>query len=251
MNTENIALLITFLLGIFIGIGAILAFFFQNKKKMLDFIFALALSLLLMLIAFDLLPEIIEIFTMTYIWLFLLLAFVGILLFKVLDEFIPEHQHDKHLTKQENATNMNHIGTLTTIALVIHNIIEGMAIFIAAANDVSLGIMMSLGVGLHNIPLGMIITTTFTQSNTKKSKVGFYIFALCISSFLGGAIAYVFEITNVNPLWMGSLLSLTLGMLSYIVFFELWPRVKATSDKKITTCGLLVGIILLAITMLF
>ena len=56
MNTENIALLITFLLGIFIGIGAILAFFFQNKKKILDFIFALALSLLLMLIAFDLLP---------------------------------------------------------------------------------------------------------------------------------------------------------------------------------------------------
>ena len=75
MNTENIALLITFLLGIFIGIGAILAFFFQNKKKILDFIFALALSLLLMLITFDLLPEIIEIFTMTYIWLFLLLAF--------------------------------------------------------------------------------------------------------------------------------------------------------------------------------
>ena len=52
---NTLALFITFLLGFFIIIGVIIAFFLKKQKKVLDFIFAFALSILTMLILVDLL----------------------------------------------------------------------------------------------------------------------------------------------------------------------------------------------------
>jgi len=57
---NTLALFITFLLGIFIIIGVIIAFFLKKQKKVLDFIFAFALSILTMLILTDLLGHTIE-----------------------------------------------------------------------------------------------------------------------------------------------------------------------------------------------
>lgn len=249
MNT-TLALFITFLLGLFIVLGALLAFFFHKKQAVLDFLFALALSLIAMLIVTDLLPEIMEVLGLTYLWLFLICVAIGFFLFKILDEFIPEHHHeDEKLTKKQNQKNMTHIGVLTTIALIIHNIIEGLAIFITASNDLSLGIMMSLGVGLHNIPLGMIISTTFYQSEEKKNKLALYLTLLCLSTFFGGSIGYLCHLKDIPNLAMGSLLSITLGMLSYIAFMELWPRIKETKNQKMTITGLITGLVLLIATL--
>lgn len=250
MNYQQIGLLITLFLGVFIGIGAILAFFLKKKPKVLDFIFALALSLIIMLIGMDLLPEIMEVLGLENIWLFLIFSLIGILLFKILDEFVPEH-HEHKMTKKESKQNVIHIGTLATIALMIHNVVEAIAIYIGTTSDVSLGIMMSLGVGLHNLPLGMVISTTFYQSNEKKSKFVTYMLGLCLSSFFGGIIAYIFHITSLNDKVMGSILSLTLGMLTYIVVFELIPKVKDTTNKKMTLYGIVLGLILSLMTTLF
>ena len=248
MNGRNIALLLTFLLGIFILIGVILAFFLNKKSKVMDFILAMAFGIIVMLILTDLLPETIEHLTMKYIFLFLIFSMVGFLLFKILDSFVPKHQHNK-MTKTEMEDNIAHIGTLTTFALVLHNIIEGMAIFIAASSDISLGIMMSLGVGLHNIPLGMVISSTFYQSHTKHRSYILYLILFIISSFIGGLIPYCFNISDVNDIVMGSLLALTLGMLCYIVVMELYPRIIKTSNKKVTVAGFITGILLLVITL--
>lgn len=248
MDTRNIALLITFLLGLFIVIGVILAFFLKKKKQVLDFIFAFALSLLSMLIIVDLWPEIREALGLQHLYLFLIFASLGFLGFKVLDNFIPEHEETK-MSQIEKQHNMVHIGTLATIALIIHNIVEGMAIFIATTNNLSLGLVMSLGVGFHNIPLGIIITTTFYQSGVKNKHFPFYLGLLVLSNFVGGLILYLFHLTEVSPLLMGSILSLTLGMLLYIIIFELYPKVRKTAHKKVTVYGLAAGVLLLICTM--
>mgnify|MGYP005781830123 CR=1 FL=1 len=244
--SNNIALFITFLLGLFIIIGVIITFFLKKKQKVLDFIFAFAFSLLSMLIILDLLPEAMEHLGLTRLYLFLLFTMLGLLIFKIIDDFIPEHD-DHKMTKKEARKNIKHIGFLTTIALIIHNIVEGMAIYLATLNDLNLGIMMSIGVGLHNIPLGIIITSTLYMSDEKASKYILCIGSLFISSFLGGLIPYILNISTVNDTIIGSLLSLTLGMLLYIIIFELWPKILKTTNKKVTIIGLISGIILLLI----
>lgn len=245
---NNLALFITFLLGLFIIIGVIIAFFLKKKSKVLDFIFAFAFSLLVMLIILDLLPEAIEHLTLKNIHLFLIFSMLGLLLFKLLDNFIPEHavNTDHKLNAKEEKENITHIGLLATIALIIHNIVEGMAIYLTSCNDISLGLIMSVGVGLHNIPLGIIITTTLNMGNNKKP-VKYYacLGSLVISSFIGGLIPYLLNINTVNDTIIGSLLALTLGMLLYIIIFELFPKVIKTKDKKITFAGIITGFLIL------
>ena len=244
---NTLALFITFLLGFFIIIGVIIAFFLKKQKKVLDFIFAFALSILTMLILVDLLGHTIEHLGIKHIYLFILFTCLGLLIFKIIDDFVPEHE-DAKMTKKEEKKNIVHIGILATIALIIHNFVEGMAIYLTAANDINLGIMMALGVGLHNIPLGIIITTTL-NSDKNTGKYLFCIISLFISSFLGGLLLYLLNINTVSDIVIGSLLALTIGMLLYIIIFELYPKVKKTTNKKITIIGLITGVIIALIGM--
>ena len=244
---NTLALFITFLLGFFIIIGVIIAFFLKKQKKVLDFIFAFALSILTMLILVDLLGHTIEHLGIKHIYLFILFTCLGLLIFKIIDDFVPEHE-DAKMTKNEEKKNIVHIGVLATIALIIHNFVEGMAIYLTSANDVNLGIMMALGVGLHNIPLGIIITTTL-NSDKNTGKYLFCIISLFISSFLGGLLLYLLNINTVSDIVIGSLLALTIGMLLYIIIFELYPKVKKTTNKKITIIGLVTGVIIALIGM--
>ena len=244
---NTLALFITFLLGFFIIIGVIIAFFLKKQKKVLDFIFAFALSILTMLILVDLLGHTIEHLGIKHIYLFILFTCLGLLIFKIIDDFVPEHE-DAKMTKKEEKKNIVHIGVLATIALIIHNFVEGMAIYLTAANDINLGIMMALGVGLHNIPLGIIITTTL-NSDKNTGKYLFCIISLFISSFLGGLLLYLLNINTVSDIVIGSLLALTIGMLLYIIIFELYPKVKKTTNKKITIIGLITGVIIALIGM--
>lgn len=244
---NTLALFITFLLGFFIIIGVIIAFFLKKQKKVLDFIFAFALSILTMLILVDLLGHTIEHLGIKHIYLFILFTCLGLLIFKIIDDFVPEHE-DAKMTKKEEKKNIVHIGVLATIALIIHNFVEGMAIYLTSANDINLGIMMALGVGLHNIPLGIIITTTL-NSDKNTGKYLLCIISLFISSFLGGLLLYLLNINTVSDIVIGSLLALTIGMLLYIIIFELYPKVKKTTNKKITIIGLITGVIIALIGM--
>ena len=244
---NTLALFITFLLGFFIIIGVIIAFVLKKQKKVLDFIFAFALSILTMLILVDLLGHTIEHLGIKHIYLFILFTCLGLLIFKIIDDFVPEHE-DAKMTKKEEKKNIVHIGILATIALIIHNFVEGMAIYLTAANDINLGIMMALGVGIHNIPLGIIITTTL-NSDKNTGKYLFCIISLFISSFLGGLLLYLLNINTVSDIVIGSLLALTIGMLLYIIIFELYPKVKKTTNKKITIIGLVTGVIIALIGM--
>lgn len=244
---NTLALFITFLLGFFIIIGVIIAFFLKKQKKVLDFIFAFALSILTMLILVDLLGHTIEHLGIKHIYLFILFTCLGLLIFKIIDDFVPEHE-DAKMTKKEEKKNIVHIGILATIALIIHNFVEGMAIYLTTANDINLGIMMALGVGIHNIPLGIIITTTL-NSDKNTGKYLFCIISLFISSFLGGLLLYLLNINTVSDIVIGSLLALTIGMLLYIIIFELYPKVKKTTNKKITIIGLVTGVIIALIGM--
>lgn len=244
---NTLALFITFLLGFFIIIGVTIAFFLKKQKKVLDFIFAFALSILTMLILVDLLGHTIEHLGIKHIYLFILFTCLGLLIFKIIDDFVPEHE-DAKMTKNEEKKNIVHIGVLATIALIIHNFVEGMAIYLTSANDINLGIMMALGVGFHNIPLGIIITTTL-NSDKNTGKYLFCIISLFISSFLGGLLLYLLNINTVSDIVIGSLLALTIGMLLYIIIFELYPKVKKTTNKKITIIGLVTGVIIALIGM--
>ena len=154
------------------------------------------------------------------------------------------------MNKKEASENLIHIGIMTTLALLLHNIIEGMAVYSTALVDSSLALSIAIGVGFHNIPLGMVISSSFYHSSKNIKKTIISLLLVSISTFCGGLIMYLFKITSVNSVLLGVLLSLTLGMLLFIVIDELFPRIKNTKDKKTVFIGIAIGVILLLIGVL-
>ena len=65
-----------------------------------------------------------------------------------------------------------------------------------------------------------------------------------------GLLLYLLNINAVSDIVIGSLLALTIGMLLYIIIFELYPKVKKTSNKKITIIGLGCGVIIAIFAMI-
>ena len=109
MDKAKLGLLATLLLGIFIIIGALLAFVIKKKEKVVDFSIGLALGVIGMLIVTDLLPEIIENLKLNHIYIFIICTVIGYFLVKLLDHFMPDHEEEK-MDKKERKENLIHIG---------------------------------------------------------------------------------------------------------------------------------------------
>ena len=125
-----------------------------------------------------------------------------------------------------------------------------MVVYSSSLNSFSLGVLLCIGVGLHNIPLGMVISSTLTKDN-KKATTLLVIFLITISSFLGGLIMFLLPGLFANEIFLGIILSITTGMLSYIVVFELIPEVKRIDYKKNTIIGIVTGLCLFFISLIF
>lgn len=240
-----IGLIATLVLGIFIIFGAFIIHVFKNKDKFLLVSLGMAFGVMMMLIFIELLPEVYEVFTSKWsvletILIIAALSLVGLFLLKFLDRFIPDHDDE------DEEDHLIHIGIVSSIAIIIHNIIEGMAVYNTITTSLSLGIILSIGVGLHNIPLGMIISSTFYKSIKNKKKSNILIILISLSTFIGGLIMALFNFTN--EIVIGVLLSITIGMLIYINIIEILPKLLKSKDKKTVLISAIVGIIVLFIS---
>lgn len=237
-----IGLISTLLLGLFIIFGAFIIHAFKNKDKFLLISLGMAFGVMMMLIFVELLPEVYEIFSennnfIISCLIIISLALGGLLLLKVLDKFIPDHDDS------DAEDNLMHIGIVSSIAIIIHNVIEGMAVYNTMSTEVSLGILLSIGVGLHNIPLGMIISSAFYKSIDNKEKSNIIIVLISLSTFVGGLIMGIFNFTN--EIVIGILLSLTIGMLLYINIIEILPKLIKSDNKKTVIISVITGVIVL------
>lgn len=238
MNIQ--AIFITLLSGLSFFIGYLITKLIKDEKKLITFSVGFSFTIILGLIFTDLLPECLE-FTNNKL-IILIFVILGILLLKILDLFIPDHEHE-HTKKKDH---MEHIGLISTLALFIHNVIEGTAIYTATLSSISIGLFTSLGVSFHNIPLGIQISSLVKNKKEKLTLLTI----LSLSSIFGVIILKLFKITLTSYI-SGILISITLGMLIYIAFFELLCEIKENMKKKELLIGIITGIVLILVSHLF
>ena len=232
------AIIITLLSGLSFLIGYIITKFVKNQKKLIIFSVGFSFVIILGLVFFDLLPECLEV--MKPKWAIIGYALSGLFVLKILDFFVPDHDHSSN-----HEHHMEHIGLISTIALVLHNMIEGTAIYSTALTDTKMGLMMALAVSFHNIPLGIQVSSLVKNKKEKALLLSI----LVISSLLGVILINVFKITLDDAI-LGILISITLGMLIYISMFELLCEIKEHIKNKVLWIGLAAGILVVAVGLL-
>ena len=254
MNFLGLAL--TFFVGLFILIGTVFATKFKDNKRFTDFSISLAFGVIIALILFELIPETYEVLRVDFgivrtIICMIILVLIGIYVLKILDSFIPHHTHEAHHThkhKNDDCHNehLKHIGLVAASAVIVHNIIEGMSLYLVSG-DIVTGFYMCIGIGLHNVPMGLVIASTLYNSIYTKKQINLISLGVSLSTFVGGVIMLL--VGKVPHLIEGVLLGITLGMLIYIAFFELFHQMYHMKSRKIAIIGSSFGVILLVIGM--
>ncbi len=243
MNNIVLAFLITTLAGLSTMIGSILIFIFKKKNNILISSLAFAAGVMICVSLTDLIPESIDLFQMTFHkFPAIIICFIGITLGILLSMFL-----DKKLPNLEN-NKLYKVGIISMLAIIMHNIPEGIATFLTTTENTKLGLSLAIAITLHNIPEGISISVPIYYATKNKKKALFYTFISGISEPFGALLAYIFLSNIVNDLFMGFLYAMIAGIMIQISIYELLPTSFSYKAKKQTILFLLIGIIFMYIS---
>jgi ZIP family zinc transporter len=149
------------------------------------------------------------------------------------------------------------MGLFTALAIGIHNFPEGLATFLAALQDPSLGVAIAVAVALHNIPEGISVSVPIFYATGKRRKAFFYSVLSGLAEPVGAVIAYLAirlflggESGVIPPQVMGVLFGGVAGIMVYISLDELLPTSRAYGKGHDSLYGLIAGMLLMALSLL-
>ncbi len=240
-------LFLTFLLGLFIVLGALIPRLLKHEHAFEQLSIAVAFGTMAMMAIFELPEEAMESLNGNLAAV-IIPAVLGVAFMKGLDRFIPDHDDVIGFDHECSEENVSHIGVISTIAVVIHNVVEGMAVFSFSRQALATGMVMAFGIGLHNIPMGMVIDSTLQHESRKKRWI--LLGAASISTFVGGILAACLW-TVITDFVIGILISIALGMMVYIIVFELAPHLMHEKNRLLSVAGIAIGIAIMLLSRLF
>lgn len=192
-NSTLYAFILSFLAGISTVIGAFIIFFDKNKNnKIVTVSLSFAAGVMICVSLTDLLPNSFNMILNSNnpfpkLILTLIFLVLGIIISMLIDKYLPseyENKDNKGLYK---------IGIISMVAIILHNIPEGIATFITSTNNLTLGITLTLAIALHNIPEGISIAVPIYHSTGNKLKAIMYALLSGMSEVAGSVLAYFFS----------------------------------------------------------
>lgn len=228
------------LLGLFFGmfgttLGGIIGSFLKIKSsKKLGFILEFAAGLMTAIICFDLIPESLENGNITSCMIGI---FLGICLMIFTDETIKKINNKKQKRNQFIKT-----GMIIFIGLTLHNFPEGLAIGAGFEASSTLGLSLAIAVAIHDVPEGISIAVPLKEGGESKIKA---IILTAISGVTTGMGSFFGAIAgSVSKQLISGSLALAAGAMLYIVACELIPESKNIYKGRFTSFGNILGITL-------
>jgi ZIP family zinc transporter len=223
-------------------------------------------------------------------WLNVASFFGGILLIGIIDYLIPsaENPHETHSMQEMaplhdanapmpdfdavaadpahaapgahdhrvNQAKLLRMGLFTALAITIHNFPEGLATFLAALHDPSLGVAIAIAIALHNIPEGISVSVPIFYATGSRMKAFVYSSLSGLAEPVGAIIAYAgirFFLSDAGVIpaeIMGVLFGGVAGIMVYISLDELLPTSRAYGKGHDSLLGLVSGMAIMAISLL-
>ncbi len=154
---------------------------------------------------------------------------------------------DKINTKKGN---LYKLGLLNMLALMFHNLPEGMATFLSSYADISLGIKLSIAIMLHNIPEGISIAIPIYYSTNNRLTALKHTFLSGIAEPLGALLAFIFFKDFINKLIISFILIIVAGIMIFLSINKIFQETLKYNENKYIKYGLLFGIVFILISFL-
>ena len=161
------------------------------------------------------------------------------------------HDHGPHHRK------LMRMGLFTALAIGIHNFPEGLATFLTALRDPSLGAVIAVAIALHNVPEGISVSVPIFYATGDRKKAFLYSLLSGLAEPVGATIGYLAILfflggnSGVIPSQvMGILFGGVAGIMVYISLDELLPTSRAYGKGHDSILGLVAGMMVMALSLL-
>ena len=137
------------------------------------------------------------------------------------------------------------IGVFTMLALMLHNLPEGMAVYLSTEQDVILGMHLCAAIALHNVPEGIAVAMPICAAT------GSRLLALtmtAVSGFaepLGALIMWKWLGLEPGSRGLALIFSGIAGLMTATAFYELLPEALGGKNREQGTAGALWGVIIM------
>ena len=247
-NSTLYAFILSFLAGISTVIGAFIIFFDKNKNnRVVTVSLSFAAGVMICVSLTDLLPNSFNMIlsssnTFPKLILTLIFMVIGIIISMLIDKYLPSEYENK------DKKGLYKIGIISMVAIILHNIPEGIATFITSTNNLGLGITLTIAIALHNIPEGISIAVPIYHSTGSKLKAIMYALLSGMSEVVGSILAYLFLAPFINDHIMAALYAIIAGIMIHISVYELIPGAYKDSTLKKVLKYFIIGFIIMIIS---
>ena len=232
----------TTLVGLFFGtfgttIGGIIGVKLnRTSNKFLSFILSFAAGLMIAVICFELIPEALEI---SNLFISLIGILLGIMMMIMCDIYV-----DKKFSKNAKTANdrLLKTGIIVSIGLAIHNLPEGLAIGSGYEASVKLGLSLAIAICFHDIPEGIAMAVPMKNGGMKVSKVIYYVILSGITTGIGALIGGI--VGRISEEVIAMCLAFSAGAMIYIVSGELTLEANKLYNGRLSAIGNILGFII-------
>ena len=133
------------------------------------------------------------------------------------------------------------------LAIMLHNIPEGIATYITNCSNINLGLSLTLAIAAHNIPEGISISVPIYYATGNKRKAFLYTFISGISELFGAIISALFLSPFVSDTLMAFLYAMIAGIMIYLSITELLKTSLSYQKYKITLIFFIIGVLFILI----
>lgn len=251
LNEIIIPFLLTLLAGLSTVIGSLIFLSRTfSEKKYIGFFLGLSAGVMIYLSFVELLPYSIKGIGFLGGNVFF---FIGVILMAFIDFSLPHQYLEEKIIRKQNIINRRLLSTgfVVVLGIVIHNIPEGMAVFLSSFTDMRLGILLAIAIAIHNIPEGIAVAAPIYHATLSKSKAIKYAFISGMAEPIGAIIAYLIFKPYLNQNILSYIFALVAGIMVYISFDELLPACFQDQKGHKAIVGIMAGMIIVSLSLVF
>jgi Predicted divalent heavy-metal cations transporter len=186
--------------------------------------------------------------------------FGGMLFIGLIDRLIPsaENPHEMKNTvgledaKIENKKNgkLLRMGMMTALAIAIHNFPEGMATFVSALQNTTVGLSITIAIALHNIPEGIAVSVPLYYATGSRKKAFLLSFLSGLAEPVGAGVCYLILMPFLSDVLFGVIYAVIAGIMVFISLDELLPSAEEYGEHHLSIYGLVAGMAVMAVSLI-
>jgi zinc transporter, ZIP family len=158
-------------------------------------------------------------------------------------------KHAGNNVEHHRKSKLRRMGMFTALAIAIHNFPEGLATFIAALTDLSIGIPIAVAIAIHNIPEGIAISVPIYYATESRKKAFTLSFLSGLAEPIGALIGWLVLMPYLNESMFGIIFAGVAGIMVFISLDELLPAAREYGEHHLSVYGLIAGMAVMGVSL--